>query len=140
MGSRTRTRTGTMQKVLGSYLFFGEAEDADDGAGEHDFFVRANDVDGYFAVGSGNDGGGKFVSLWIEVEAKKLQTVADAGANDGRVFADAAGEDECVQSVKRGGKCADPFAGLIAKHRYGFGGADVLFFARKEVAHVWTGF
>src|ERR1043166_6601879 len=117
---------------VGSFRFLSEAEDAKDGAGEHDFFVSANDANNYLAAGRGNDGSGGRISLFVEFEAKELEAFTDAGADDGSVLADASCEDERVESAKRGGERTDPFSCLIAKHGDGFGGATVLLLAGEQ--------
>jgi hypothetical protein len=118
----------------------GEAKDAGDGAGEHDFFVGPDDAGGYFAASGGNYRSGMFVSLLIEFESKKLEAITDASTDNRSVFADAASEDECVQAAESSGESTDPFSRLIAEHRNGFSSADVGFFASEEIAHVRAGF
>ena len=53
-------------------------------------------------------------------------------ADERRVLADAAGEDERVQSTERGGKGADPFFRLVTEQRHGFGRPHVVGFPREQ--------
>ena len=57
------------------------------------------------------------VSLLIEFESEKLKAIADAGAYNGSVFADAAGEDECVEAAECGTECAAFSHGLRSEIR-----------------------
>ena len=84
---------------------------------------------------------GAFFALrfWFELDAEKAESVADPLADERRVFADAAGEDERVQSTERSGEGADPFLGLIAKQRHRFRRPNVVGFPCEQIAQVGTG-
>ena len=71
---------------------------------------------------------GAFFALrfWSEFDAEKAESVADPLPDERRVFADAGGEDERVQSAQRRGEGADPFFRLVAKQLDGFRRANVV--------------
>ena len=75
----------------------------------------------------------------VEFDAEKAESVADPLADERRVFADAAGEHQRVQSAQRRREGADPFLGLVAKQRDRFRRPHVLRFTVEQVTHVGTG-
>ena len=90
-------------------------------AGDHQFLVRMNDADR-------NPAGRQWKSrphsprfAVRRVRFQEIPAFANAGADDGRVFADATREHERVQSAKRRRKSPDPLLHLIAKQRDCFG-------------------
>ena len=80
------------------------------------------------------------VSLFFELDSEESQPITNAGADRGRVLADAASEHQRVQSAQRRRECADPFLYLVAKQRDRFSRPQVLRFVVQQVAHVGTGF
>ena len=79
------------------------------------------------------------IALLVQFDAEKAESVADPLPDERRVFADASGEDERVQSAERGGEGADPFLRLVAKQRHGLRRPHVIGFPREQVAHVGAG-
>ena len=75
----------------------------------------------------------------VQFDAEKAESVADALADERRVFADASCEDERVQSTERGGEGADPLFRLIAEQRHGFRRPNVIGFPREQIAQVGAG-
>src|SRR5580704_14808967 len=106
---------GISGKVEGGGLWdvagIGLREEITDGLGDDQFFVGGDDADDDAAGRGGNDvriggiGGG------VDGHAKVREAAADFGANFGGVLADAAGEDQGIQAIQRGGVGADEFSG-----------------------------
>src|SRR5271166_1762465 len=84
-------------------------------AGNHQFFVRADDAHGDPAGVVGNHRGILRITRLVELNAEKAKPFADAGANGRAVLPDAGGENQRIQSTERGGEGADPFFRLITK-------------------------
>lgn len=55
------------------------------------------------------------IKSFIEFDAQKTKSCADASANGLAVFADVTREYECVQSVEHHGKGANPLFRLVTK-------------------------
>ncbi len=74
-----------------------------------------------------------------DFDTEKIESFTNAGADKRRIFADAAGEDERVQSTERGGVRADPLFRLITKQRHGFRRAHVflLMFQASRACQSW---
>ena len=101
------------------FLNCAEIENADSGPRDHQFLVGANDADD--AAGVREISGAFFgIALLVQFDAEETQTFADALPDRRRVLADAAREDQRVQSAQRRRKGADPFLGLVAKQRHRF--------------------
>ena len=77
-----------------------KAENAANRLGDHLFFVRANDADCIPAGRRRNHALIRRVSIILELDSKESQTIANPGADYGRVLSDAAGEHQRVQSIQ----------------------------------------
>src|SRR5262249_21908977 len=65
-------------------------------ADDHRFFVGADHADGCAAVGRRDHRGILIVAIGSDSDAQEIEPRADPFANDGRIFADAAGKNERV--------------------------------------------
>ena len=96
-------------------LFSVKAENAADCLGDHVFFVGANYADRNPAGRRGNHALIRGVSLFVELDSKEFQPVADPGTDGGRVLSDAGSEHQRVQSAERRRERADPFLDLVTE-------------------------
>ena len=116
-----------------------KAQKAAHGLGDDPFLVGGNHADGNPAGTGGNDGSVGGVFSLVELDSEEREIVTNAGADDGCAFADAASEDEGVESAKSGGVGAEEFFCLIAEDGDGGGGAGIAGRAAEQVAHVGAG-
>ena len=116
-----------------------KTQNAADHARDHPFLVRRNDAHGDPAGFCGNYSLIRQVRLFFELDDEKSQSVADPGADYGRVFSDAASKHQCIYAAECSRERADPFLDLVAKQRDRFSGTPILSFTGEQVTHVGTG-
>src|SRR5581483_4559196 len=78
------------------------------------------------------------VALRVDLNAEKFETIADARADRPGVLADAAGEDERIDSAERRPKRADRFRNRINVHVHGEAAGGFGLFAIEKQLHVGT--
>jgi hypothetical protein len=90
------------------------------------FFVRANDAHGAAGVHRADNLARFVVEGAVQSNAETIEAAADALSNDGRIFADASGENERVKTTESSDERSDGFACLVAKHVEGERGVLVV--------------
>ena len=78
------------------FLFKWNTEDMADRVRDHQFLVRMNDADLCQARGRGNHALICRVSLFVELNSKKPQPIANPGADRGRILSDSTSEHQRV--------------------------------------------
>ena len=84
-------------------------------ARDHQFLVRRNQPRRDSGSGHADPRPACSIRSYVEFDAEPARIVADLFSNVGRVLTDAAGEYDCIQPAKRGGKRTDLSPNAIAK-------------------------
>lgn len=113
-----------------------EANDANDGLRDHEFFICADDANGNCACRGRYDICIDCVLCLDKRHAEKFKFCTHAYPEYRRVLADAASEHQRIDVAQRRSKRADPFLYLIAKHHHRFGArtSRVSHFSRLRVS------
>ena len=101
-------------------------------ARDHQFFIRVNDANRDPAGGLEITPSLAALRASSSSMPRKPSPSQIRARTGGRVFADASGEDQRVQSAQRRGERADPFFDLIAEHRDRFRRSHVLVFLASK--------
>src|SRR5689334_4861994 len=83
------------------------AEHAPRVLGDHEFFIRRYHPCRNGASRPADAGAALGIGLLVEFEAEPTRVLADARADHGRVFTDASGKDECIETAQRGRERAE---------------------------------
>src|SRR5438445_1939781 len=92
-----------------------QAQNLHDRLCDIEFFIRANDPHRCHAFTGRDHRSAGIIAPGIEFDPKKIETLANTGANDGHVFTYATGENDRVHSPERRGESTDPFLCLITE-------------------------
>jgi hypothetical protein len=100
----------------------------------HQIFVRWNDAN-RGPAGVGRNHSRSFgIARLAQGDAEEAQSLTNARADEGRIFADTSSEHKRIQASEGSGEGANPLLSLITEQSHGFRRPDIVGFLRQLVS------